>query len=103
MALDEAEALFIRRAEQLSAALAQTLVGLYETPGGFKCEVVRRNECELYFREPGLLDRQLVPYGKLRFRTPGFSDVLYSFSVEGDAINTLTIKTATGEFPLRRC
>ena len=83
--------------------MAQTLVGVYETPGGFKCEVVRRNDCELYFREPGQLDRQLVPYGKLRFRTPSFSDILYSFTVEDDVVRAVTIKSAEGEFPLTRC
>jgi hypothetical protein len=44
------------------------LTGVYETPGGFKCEVVRRNDDELSFVEPGQLDRRLVPYGDLRFR-----------------------------------
>jgi hypothetical protein len=102
MTLDEAEAVFTRRPERLSAESAQTLAGVYETPGGFKCEVVRRNECELYFCEPGQLDRQLVPYGKLRFRTPSFSDVIYSFTVEEDAVGAVTIKTASGEFALRR-
>lgn len=102
MTLDEAEAVFTRRAEALSPELVAALAGVYETPDGFRCEVARRDETELYFLEPGQLERRLVPYGRLRFRCPSFSDVLYSFSMDGDAVTALTIKTATGEWALRR-
>jgi hypothetical protein len=71
-------------------------------PVGFKCEVARRNETELFFLEPGQLERRLVPYGRLRFRCPSFSDVLYSFSMDGDAVTAITIKTESGERALQR-
>ncbi|HEX2829730.1 MAG TPA: serine hydrolase [Burkholderiales bacterium] len=102
MTLDEAEAVFTRSAEALSAETAAALAGVYETPGGFKCEVARRNETQLFFLEPGQLERRLVPYGRLRFRCPSFSDVLYSFSMDGDAVTAMTIKTESGEWALQR-
>src|SRR5438477_4402264 len=42
MSLDEAAATFTRRPAPIDAAVAQRLVGTYETPGGFKFQVVMK-------------------------------------------------------------
>ena len=101
--LDEAEATFTRRVGAVPADVAASLAGVYETPGGFKCEVVQRNDGELYFVEPGQLDRRLMPYGDLRFRTPKFSNVIYGFAMEGGKVSGMTITAEEGEYWLKRC
>jgi hypothetical protein len=53
LTLDEAEATFTRRAAMSLPRWLRCIAGVYETPGGFKCEVVVRNDVELYFVEPG--------------------------------------------------
>jgi CubicO group peptidase (beta-lactamase class C family) len=101
--LDEAEATFTRRAGAVPADVAASLTGVYETPGGFKCEVVHRKNRELYFVEPGQLDRRLIPYGALRFRSPSFSNVIYGFAMEDGKVTGMTITTEEGEYWLKRC
>jgi hypothetical protein len=103
MTLDEAEAIFTRRVKALSADVAALLAGVYETPSGFKCEVVQRNDRELYFVEPGQLDRPLMPYGDLRFRAPKFSNVVYGFAIDDGKVSGMRITTEEGEYWLKRC
>lgn len=102
LTLDEAEATFTRRAGDVSAERAALLAGVYETPGGFKCEVVVRNDRELYFVEPGQLDRRLMPYGELRFRSPSFSLVVWGFVMEDGKVTGMTITNEEGEYWLKR-
>ena len=101
--LDEAEATFTRRVGPVPADVAASLAGVYETPGGFKCEVVQRNDGELCFVEPGQLDRRLIPYGELRFRSPSFSNVIYGFAMEDGIVTGMTVTTEEGEYWLKRC
>jgi CubicO group peptidase (beta-lactamase class C family) len=102
MALDEAEAVFKRCAEPIDAGLAAQLVGTYATPSGYKCQVVLKNEAQLYFVEPGQLDRPLNPYRTLEFRSPSAANVIYRFAMAGGVVNGMVYKTPTGEYPLTR-
>src|SRR5437667_1739983 len=62
MSLDEAEAIFTRRAPTVDAAVAQRLAGTYETPSGFKFQVVVRPGSGLYIVSSGSPDQKLIPY-----------------------------------------
>jgi CubicO group peptidase (beta-lactamase class C family) len=102
MALDEAEAVFKRCAEPIDAGLAAQLAGTYATPSGYKCQVVLKNEAQLYFVEPGQLDRPLNPYRTLEFRSPSAANVIYRFAMAEGVVNGMVYKTPTGEYPLTR-
>lgn len=102
MALDEAEAVFKRRAEPIQADLAAQMVGTYLTPSGYKCQVIQKNEAQLYFVEPGQLDRPLNPYRALEFRSASAANVIYRFTMNEGVINGMIFKTPTGEYPLSK-
>lgn len=107
MTLDEAEAVFRRCAEPVSASLAAKLVGTYVTPSGFKCQIVHKsqaqtNEVQLYFVEPGQLDRLLEPYRALEFRSPSAANIVYRFTMADDTVTGMIYKTPTGEYPLSK-
>ncbi|MDM0115017.1 serine hydrolase [Variovorax sp. J22R133] len=100
--LDEAEAMFRRRAPTVDAATAQLLVGTYQTASGFKCKVVQKQAGQLYFVEPGSIDRPLNLYRDLAFRSPSFSNVIYAFTMDEGRVTGVTVKTPSGEFPLSK-
>ena len=102
MTLDEAEVVFKRCPELVSAAVAALLPGTYETASGFKCQVVQRNEKTLYFVEPGQIDKPLILYRDLEFRSPSASNVIYRFSTKDGVVVDLTFKTPSGEYVLAR-
>jgi CubicO group peptidase (beta-lactamase class C family) len=102
MALDEAEAVFKRCAEPIEASLAAKLVGTYATPSGYKCQVIQKNGAQLYFVEPGQLDRPLNPYRALEFRSPSAANIIYRFTMTEGVVTGMTYKTPTGEYPLSK-
>jgi hypothetical protein len=79
MSLDEAEATFTRRPLTVSAELVQKLVGTYETPSGFKFQVVMKPGSGLYVAASGQPDHKLIPYKGLKFRVQEFADVVFEF------------------------
>jgi CubicO group peptidase (beta-lactamase class C family) len=102
MSLDEAEATFIRRPPTLNDALAQRLAGTYETPGGFKYQVVMRSGSGLYIVSSGSPDQKLIPYKGLRFRVQEFADVVVEFVEENGQITALKQIDPSGEYISKR-
>jgi hypothetical protein len=108
MSLDEAEATFVRRAPTLDDALAQRLAGNYETPSGFKFQVVMKRSSgskpgsELYIVESGSPDQKLIPYKGLKFRVQEFADVVVEFVEENGQISALKQIDPSGEYVSKR-
>ncbi len=102
MSLDEAEAVFMRRAPALDAALAARLAGTYETPSGLKFQVVARPGNELYLVFPGQPEDKLIPYKGLKFRIPEFADVVFEFIEENGQVTALKQTDPSGEYVFRR-
>jgi CubicO group peptidase (beta-lactamase class C family) len=107
MSLDEAEATFVRRPPSVDAAIAQRLVGTYETPGGFKFQVVLRpagnaKPGELYVVFSGAPDQKLIPYKGLKFHTEEFADTLVEFVEQNGQITALKQIDPSGEYVSKR-
>jgi CubicO group peptidase (beta-lactamase class C family) len=102
MSLDEAEATFVRRPPALDAALAQRLVGTYETPSGGKFQVVMRPGSGLYVVVSGAPDQKLIPYRGLKFRVQEFADVVVEFVEENGQITALKQIDPSGEYVSKR-
>jgi len=103
MSLDEAEAVFTRRPEPLDPELLQRLTGTYETPTGFKFNVVLKVEdggLYLVFLEQP--DQKLVTYKGLKFRIPEFSDRVYEFVVVNGQVKSLVERWPFGEYIHKR-
>ena len=102
MSLDEADALFKRKAPTTDGALAERLAGTYETPNGLKFQVVTRPGGELYVLFPGQPDEKLIPYKGLKFRVPEFADVVFEFVEENGQVTSLKQIEPSGEYVFRR-
>jgi hypothetical protein len=102
MSLDEAEATFTRRAPTVDQALAQRLVGTYESPNGFKFQVTMKPGTGLYIVESGSPDQKLIPYKGLKFRVQEFADVVVEFVEENGQITTLKQIDPSGEYVSKR-
>jgi CubicO group peptidase (beta-lactamase class C family) len=102
MSLDEAEAVFARKAPTLDAALAARLAGTYETPSGLKFQVAARPGNELYLLFPGQPEQKLLPHKGLRFRIPEFADVVFEFVEENGKVTTLKQTDPSGEYVFKR-
>ncbi len=102
MSLDEAEVAFVRRPQALDAKLLQQIPGTYETPTGFKFQVVLRDNQSLFLVFPGQPDTELVPYKGLKFRVKEFSDLLFEFVVENGQVKALKQRDASGEYTFPR-
>ncbi|HWW74655.1 MAG TPA: DUF3471 domain-containing protein, partial [Pyrinomonadaceae bacterium] len=102
MSLDEAEAVFMRKAPTLDEATAQRLAGTYETPSGLKFRVVARPGGELYLAFPGQPDDKLIPYKGLKFRTPEFADMVFEFVEENGQVIALKQTDPSGEYVFKR-
>jgi hypothetical protein len=98
MSLDEAEAVFTRRPEQLDPALVGQLPGSYETPTGTKIQITHQEGRGLFLVPPGAPPLPLRQVKGLRFRTPQFSDVIFEFIVENGQVMALKQKDPSGEF-----
>ena len=102
MSLDEAEAIFTRRAPAVDAAFAERLAGTYETPNGFKFHVVVRPGSGLYIVSSGSPDQKLIPYKGLKFRVQEFADALVEFVEENSQITALKQIDPSGEYVSKR-
>jgi hypothetical protein len=102
MSLDEAEATFVRRAPKLDPATAQRLAGTYESPSGFKFQIVFRPDGQLYLVSTGSPDEKLTPYKGLRFRVQDFADSLVEFVEENGQITGLKQIDPSGEYKAKR-
>jgi hypothetical protein len=102
MSLDQAEAVFTRRPEAPDAKLLQQLAGAYETPSGFKFQVVLKADGALYFTFPGNPDEKMIPYKGLQFRFQEFSDRVFEFVLEGGQVKALKQRSPSGEYVFPR-
>jgi len=102
MSLDEAEATFVRRPPALDPAQGQRLAGTYETPSGFKFQVVLRPGNGLYLISSGQPDEKLIPYKPLKFRTEEFADAVVEFVEESGKITGLKQIDPSGEYVSKR-
>ena len=102
MSLDEAEAVFTRRAATLDEQLAQRLAGTYETPTGAKFQVVMKAGSGLYLVFPGVPEQKLIPYKAMKFRVQEFADVVIEFVEENGQIKTLKQTDPSGEYTFKR-
>jgi CubicO group peptidase (beta-lactamase class C family) len=102
VSLDEGEVTFVRKAAKLDDAVAQRLVGTYETPSGAKFQVVYRPGGGLFIVRVGAPDQRLVPYQGLKFKIPEFADVIVEFVEENGQITTLKQIDPSGEYISKR-
>jgi CubicO group peptidase (beta-lactamase class C family) len=102
MSLDEAEAAFTRKPEQLDPKLLGQLAGSYETPTGTKLQVTYQENSGLSLVSPGSPPLPLNQVKGLRFRVPQFSDVIFEFVMENGQVKALKQKAPDGEFSFPR-
>jgi CubicO group peptidase (beta-lactamase class C family) len=97
ISLDEAEAVFTRKADKLGPEMLATLAGTYETPTNFKFQVVLKEDGSLSLVFPGQPEEPLIPYKGLKFRIKAFSDVMFEFVVENGQVKALKQTDPSGE------
>jgi hypothetical protein len=102
MSLDEAEAVFTRKPETLDPALLTQLAGTYETPTGFKIQVVYKENGGLTLIAPGQPPHPLIPMKKLQFRIAQFSDLVFEFAMDNGRVVALKQREPSGEFSFPR-
>jgi CubicO group peptidase (beta-lactamase class C family) len=103
MSLDEAEATFIRKPMALDPQLLQRLAGTYESPTGWKYQVVlKEGDGNLYFGIYGRPSEKLIHYQGLKFRIQEFSDLVMEFVEENGQITALKQRDPSGEYVLLR-
>jgi CubicO group peptidase (beta-lactamase class C family) len=102
MSLDEAEATFTRRPPTIDPGLVQRLAGTYESPSGFKFQVVIRPGSGLYIVSSGSPDQKLIAYKRLKFRVQEFADVVVEFVEENNQITALKQIDPSGEYISKR-
>jgi CubicO group peptidase (beta-lactamase class C family) len=102
MALDEAEATFVRKPDTLDARILQALAGTYETPGGFKVQVVFKEDGNLYLVVPGQPNEKFLPYRGFQFHFKEFSENTYEFVMENDRPSAVKIVVPSGEYVWKR-
>jgi CubicO group peptidase (beta-lactamase class C family) len=102
MSLDEADAVFTRKAPTIDAALTERLAGTYETPSGLKFQVAARPGNELYVLFTGAPEQKLIPYKGLKFRITEFADVVFEFVEENGKVTSLKQTEPSGEYVYTR-
>jgi CubicO group peptidase (beta-lactamase class C family) len=102
MSLDEAEVTFFRRPETLDKKTLQELAGAYESPTGFKFQVVLKEDGTLSRVVPGAPDLKLIPYKGAKFRTKEFSDLSFEFVRESGEVIALKEVSPSGEYTHKR-
>ena len=102
MSLDEAEATFRRRPPTLADDVAQRFAGTYETPSGFKFQVVMKPGTGLNIVTSGQPDQKLIPYKPLKFRVEEFADVVVEFVEENGQITAIKQIDPSGEYVSKR-
>ena len=98
MSLDEAEAIFTRKADALDAKVLEQLAGSYELPNGMKIQVAYVQNSGLSLIGPGQPPHQLTPTKGLKFRIPQFSDLVFEFIMENGQVVALKEKDPASEF-----
>jgi len=100
LSLDEAEVTFVRRppAELSAVATLRPYAGTYETPTGFKFQVVLKEDGTLGLLYPGEPFQALVPWKPRRFRVKEFSDVVFEFVVVDGKVTELKQIDPSGEY-----
>jgi len=101
MSLDEAEAVFVRKAEVPDEATLRSLAGTYQAPDGAKYKVVYREGslCREAPAEPAI---QLTPYKGLTFHQREFSDHEYEFIRDNGRVSGLKESDPSGQVTNRR-
>ena len=102
VSLDEGEVTFVRRAAKLDEAVAQRLVGNYESASGAKFQVAYRPGVGLFIVRPGAPDQKLLPYKGLKFKIPEFADVIVEFVEENGQITAIKQIDPSGEYVSKR-
>ncbi len=102
MSLDEAEAAFTRKADELAPEMLAKLAGTYETPTGYKFRVVLKEAGSLALVYPGQPEEALLPYKGLKFRIKAFADVVFEFVVEDGQVKALKQTDPSGENVFKR-
>ena len=102
MSLDEAEAVFTRRAPTLDPALLSRLAGTYLTPNGGKFQVVLKPGGGLYMVFAGAPEQRLIPYKGLKFRVQEFADIVVEFSEENGRVVSVKQIDPSGEYTFKR-
>lgn len=102
MSLDEAEAVFTRKADKLGPEMLAKLAGTYETPTGLKFRVALKEDGSLNMVFAGQPEEPLIPYKGLRFRIKAFSDVVFEFVVEDGQVKALKQTDPSGENVFKR-
>jgi hypothetical protein len=102
LSLDEAEAVFTRKADKLGPEMLAKLAGTYETPTGIKFRVALKEDGSLCLVFPGEPEEALIPYKGLKFRIKAFSDVIFEFVVENGQVKALKQTDPSGENLLKR-
>ncbi|MGD1704637.1 DUF3471 domain-containing protein [Dapis sp. BLCC M229] len=103
MSIDMAEVIFTRQAKILDSQLLKQLAGTYETPVGFKLQVVLKEDDFLYLVIPGQPEEKLIPYKNLTFQIQRFSDLMLEFVLENGEVKALKQIDPSGEYVLKRC
>jgi hypothetical protein len=98
ISLDEAEVTFTRKPETLGPRLLEQIAGTYETPTGYKFQVVLKEDLGLCLVYPGQPEEKLLPYKGLMFRIEHFSDVILEFVVENGRVTSLKQRDPSGEY-----
>ena len=102
MSLDEAEAVFTRRAPTLDPALLNRLAGTYLTPNGGTFQITLKPGGKLYMVFPGSPEQQLIPYKGLKFRVQEFADLVVEFAEENGRIMSVKQIDPSGEYIFKR-
>ena len=100
MSLDEGEAAFTRRPENIDPQLLTQLAGAYETPGGVKLQVVVAPDGTVSLVTPGQPPLSLIHLKGLVFRHPRFSDATMEFVIQDGQVKAVKQKDPSGEFTL---
>lgn len=97
MSLDEAEVIFTRRADRPGDEVLEQLSGTYESPVGYKFQIILKERGALYLALAGQPEQALIFYKGLRFRAANFSDRLFEFVRDSGRIAALKYITPAGE------
>jgi hypothetical protein len=98
MALDQKEAVFVRRPEPVDPKLMSQLAGEYATPSGETIQVTLVPGGALSLLFPDQPATPLSQVKGLTFRTPRFSDLTFEFVVRDGQVKELKQKRPSGEF-----
>jgi CubicO group peptidase (beta-lactamase class C family) len=102
MSLDEAEAVFMRKPATPQINVLEQLAGTYETPTGYKFQVLLKQDGSLYSAVPGRSELKLLPYQGLKFRLKEFSDQTWEFVMETGRVTALKQVGPSGEYIHKR-